>query len=580
MREPRVRSQTTSEKRGIALIGVVGFLLVFLVFAGALVTQLANETNSTKMAAVSNRALSAADAGVQAMVEQIQSSLAQNLAVPAQVQYSYPEPGASPSVVSYLATVVNPPITANGLNYYVITSTGTFSATFGVGESMLLTRTVRAIAVAQPISGYASLSNYETNKWGNPVWYVSTQHFDGPVYSGGPMRIDYATPAPSPGPTVEPIFLSTVETVNQPVWAPNAPGQNAGDWSDIISGGSQQFTVNNTPVSLPQPAQNVYVASEAWQGNGNNTTSLPSGVSPGVYIDGSTSGGEDAAHTTQPTDTTGIYIETGTTTQYNGSATIVSTVSNNTETMYITSPAWSGAYQVVINYTGFEQNGNCSGTTTVTFGNAHHTFSGAPCGAPGPGVTNTGNGAIYADGNVQLGCTASAASCGTTPNANTDLVGSYAMATPDFGSWGGKANNITILGNLTYDAGSQLYDELGLWANDVILSTKSTAGITIDASIIAGYPGEPDTDGDFYSANCNQNSCGNLDQGTLTIFGGLIENIRGAVGELYAGNGPCGFPQCGFSRTIDFDSRLATSPPPFNPTTGNLKIIAWEDLGS
>jgi hypothetical protein len=216
----------------------------------------------------------------------------------------------------------------------------------------------------------------------------------------------------------------------------------------------------------------------------------------------------------------------------------------------------------------------------VTFGSAHHTFSGAPCGAPGPGVTNTGNGAIYSDGNVQLGCTASAASCGTTPNANTDLEGSYAIATPDYASWGGKANDITILGNVTYDSMSQNYDELGLWANDVILKTNSTAGITIDASIIAGYPGEADTDGDFYSANCTKSSCGTLDQGTLTIFGGLIENIRGAVGELYAGNGPCGQPQCGFSRTIDFDSRLTTSPPPFNPTTGNLSIIAWEDLGT
>jgi hypothetical protein len=565
-------AQISSKQRGIALIGVVGFLLVFLVFAGALVTQLANETNSTKMSAVSNRALSAADAGVQAMVEQIQTALAQSVAIQTPINYSYPEPGASPSAVSYTASVVTPPITANGLNYYIITSTGTFNNGF-----MNLTRTVRAIAVAQPISGYASLSNYETNQFGNPVWYVSTQHFDGPVYSGGPMRIDYATPAPAPGPTVEPIFLSTVETVNQPVWNPNAP--NSADWSDVISGGQNEFTVNNTPVSLPQPSQNVYVASEAWQGNGSDTTSLPSGVAPGVYIDGSTSGGEDAAHTTQPTDTTGIYIETGTTIAYNGSATIVSTVSGNTDTMYITSPAWSGAYQVVIDYSSFSSNGNCSGTTTVTFGNAHHTFSGAPCGAPGPGVTNPGNGAIYADGNVQLGCTASAASCGTTPNANTDLEGSYAVATPDFEEWGGKANDISILGNLTYDPGSSTYDELGLWANDVILKTNSS-NITIDASIIAGYPGEPDTDGDFYSANCTKTSCGTLDQGTLTIFGGLIENIRGAVGELYAGDGPCGFPQCGFSRTIDFDSRLTTSPPPFNPTTGNLSIIAWEDLGS
>ncbi len=559
------RSRGEPAERGIALIGVVGLLLVFLVFAGALMTQLANEMNSTKMSAVSNRALSAADAGVHAMVEQIQTNLALNQALPKVVTYAYPEPGASPLTTSYNATL-DQVIPAGGLNYYVITSTGTYSN----GIESTITRTVRAVAKAIPISDFASFSNYESNQFGNPVWYLSSQHFNGPVYSGGPMRIAYATPAPSPSPTIVPIFGSTVQTGNTPIWNPASPGPS--DWADIISGGQSAFTINGTPLSLPQPSENIYVASEAWQGNGLNP-GFPS-TTPGVYIDGASSGGADAANSTVPTDTTGIFIETGTKGGYNGSATIVSTVSGNTDTMTITSPAWAGAYTVTINYSNFGSAGDCTGSTTVTHGSAAHTFAGTPCGAPGPGVTNTGNGAIFADGNIQLGCTASKLACGTTPTADTTFEGDYALVTPDLSSWPNTANNITILGNLLYDPSTSLYDKTGLWANDVVLKTNTTAGITIDAGIIAGYPGEASSDGDFNNAHCTKKSCGTLDQGVLTINGSLVENIRGAVGEVIAGS------QFGFARTINFDSRFATAPPPFNPTTGQLSIVAWEDIGA
>ena len=61
-----------------------------------------------------------------------------------------------------------------------------------------------------------------------------------------------------------------------------------------------------------------------------------------------------------------------------------------------------------------------------------------------------------------------------------------------------------------------------------------------------------------------------MDQGVLNINGSLVENIRGAVGEVIGGI------QYGFARVINFDSRFATAPPPFNPTTGALQIIAWK----
>ncbi len=82
---------------------------------------------------------------------------------------------------------------------------------------------------------------------------------------------------------------------------------------------------------------------------------VPGGVNgPGVYIDGSTSGGKDAATTTVPTDTTGIFINLGTTPN---TASVISTVSGNTDTLTINSAAWGDTpYTVTINYSGFQHN--------------------------------------------------------------------------------------------------------------------------------------------------------------------------------------------------------------------------------
>jgi len=534
------------QKRGVALLSVIGILLVLLVFAGGLIAQLDMETHSVRIEAMSNRALNAADAGVHAMVEQIQTNLALNLPPPGgAVTFTYPEPSGTPASTSYSATI-DQTWPAGGLNYYLITSTGTFNN--GIEH---IQRQVRAIAKSVPISSFASFSNYEVNQFGKPVWYLPSQHFDGPVYSGGPMRIAYATPPPSGTPS--PIFGASVVTLNTPVWNPGAPG-SANDWASVVNGGSGNFSIDKTALSLPQPSNNIYVASEAWEGDGLNSFPTFPSVPAGVYMDGGASKGADAVNAIGSSLTTGIFVNGG-----NSSVTINSSSSGGTEKLVINGSGGNfakGAYNVIINYGSTP----CSGSTTVTQGSFSHTFTGTPCGAPGPGVTNTGNGAIYVEnGNVVIG------------NPNATFQGDYTIVTPDFSGW--SNNNITMLGSVQYDPATASTDKLALWANDVIINTAAS-NITIDASIIAGYPGEKWNNGDFRNARCTATGCGTIDQGTLTLNGGLIENARGAVGEVLAGS------QFGFSRIINFDSRFATSPPPFNPSTGALSIIAWEDLGS
>src|ERR1700736_1383277 len=496
MMTPEPVKKLRRTQRGVALIAVIGLLLVLLVFAGGMVTQLSMEVNSVKNEAYSNRALSAADAGVHDMAEQIRKSLAKNLPPPASVTYSFPEPAASPGAccASYLATI-DKQWPSNNLEYYLITSTGTFDNGFHQFQ-----RKVRAIARTNPTSNFASWSIYEVNQFGQPVWYRSDQYFNGPVYSGGPMRIAYAggaTPAPLP------IFGVSVTTANTPVWSPATPSAG-NEWNSVVTGGQKAFTINGNGLSMPGPAKNIVVASEAWQGDTSNTfpTGFPGPLAPsplptaaGVYIDG-----QDAATATSPTITTGMFIG------LNGKTTSIdASVSGNTQTFMIYGP-WAGVYKVQINYVNFS-GGDCSGTTTVTHGTNSHTFAGTPCGAPGPGVTNPGNGAIFADGSIVFG----------KKSPDVMLEGDYAFTTPDYKAWT-LGNNITINGNFSYDPATKSVDKASLWGNDVIMNTLAS-NITVDAAIIAGYPGENWKFGNFQNGHCFATNCGTKDQGTLTING-------------------------------------------------------------
>ena len=531
----KLASARGAKNRGVALITVIGLLLVLLVFAGGLVTQLAMEVNSVKQHGVSNVALSAADAGIHGMVAAIQEAAINNVAPPAgPLVYNYPE-AVGPSTVSY-SVQLDQTWPVNGLVYYRITSIG--SVDNGIEKQK---RIVSAIVRSQPYARYASFSIYEVNKYGNPVWYRYDQTFDGPVYSGGPMRIDYQDGVKLP------IFQQGVTTLNTPVWAPSAPG-NPTDWA-AVSNGSQNFTIDSTALALPQPSSDIVVASEAWEGDGNNTFSsgFPS-VPPGVYINGKN------AATGGGTIMSGIFVNVNGTAPGNN-VLIDSSVVGNTETMTFSSPVkgFGAPYTVTINFTGPD-----TGTTTVTQGTNSKTYAGVPSGEPGPSNPNTGNGAIFVDGNIVFG----------NKNPDVTLRGELTFATPDYSK---NTGSIYIDGNVKYADSTR--DKTALWADDIYMNTTAS-NLEVDASIIAGFPGEVWSDGNFSNIHCNKFNCGSKDQGTLTILGGLIENDRGAVGEWV---GPT---HTGFTRVINYDSRLAADPPPFNPTTGAFNLIAWDDLGT
>ena len=79
---------------------------------------------------------------------------------------------------------------------------------------------------------------------------------------------------------------------------------------------------------------------------------------------------------------------------------------------------------------------------------------------------------------------------------------------------------------------------------------NTSTGYEFDGSIITGYSGEcpPCTDGTFSNNNYNNGTV----QGTFTFYGGLIQNINGAMGLSSGGS-----VTSGFSRAYKYDAPLS-----------------------
>lgn len=532
---PMSKRVEKARQRGIALLSVIAMLLIFVVFAGLAIVEMTRDVTNVHNEGVSNRALVAADAGVKAMIIAIEEAISNGKNIPTSVAFTYPESVGLPSV-SYSASVAQSwaPLPAPAAKpqydkFYLISSQGQVKNGLGV-----FTRTVNVIIRAQSDGSMADASTYGSNQWGAPVWYTPDQQINGPVYEGGPMHVDYDDASKNA------IFLSTVDTPNTPVWNDTQGGTTpttAADWNSIISAGQSAFQIGGNAVALPDPASNFIVASEAFEGDANMAT-FPPLVAPkgqpqcaAVCIDaGPAEAGSGAINS-------GIYV--------NQSATISGSNAGNVETFTIKGAF--GTYTVKVDLG--------ANTTTVTKGGSTATYTGVPSGNNGSG----GNGAIYVNGNATL-------------MLGSVIEGDYVLAVPDAN---GYTNQIRLagVGDITYKDNTK--DLLGLWADDVVLTTNAK-DITLDASIIAGWPGENAKDGGLYNSNCTAGGC-KIDQGSLTINGSLIQNMRGAIGHFTSLGPPP--VHTGFSRIMNYDPRLAANPPPFFPVTGSYTIVAWDDQG-
>ncbi len=191
---------------------------------------------------------------------------------------------------------------------------------------------------------------------------------------------------------------------------------------------------------------------------------------------------------------------------------------------------------------------NSDGTLTIT--NTQRGWNQQVVNSPSNGVIYVENGDVYVRGIVK---------------------GSLTVATD---------GNIIVTDNIMYSqdprVDSNSTDLLGLVAEqDVIISTDDDDGaqpydqtcpddLEIDASIMA-----------LGNSFVVENWWAPPPKGILTLFGGVIQRYRGPVGTF---NPATNQKLSGYSKNYQYDERLQDIYPPYFPTTGNWRMIAWEEV--
>jgi Tfp pilus assembly protein PilX len=199
-----------------------------------------------------------------------------------------------------------------------------------------------------------------------------------------------------------------------------------------------------------------------------------------------------------------------------------------------------------------------TGPTTITFngGTMNIVNSAAGWGA-GHSYTPSAEGIIYV-ANI------SAASSGTVYFAGGHVTGRLTVA---------SEADMTIGGAITYTTDPRTNpnstDALGLVSKaDVWVGTAAPNNLEIDAAIMATSASSSSSDaGSFGVINYSSGTA----RGTLTIYGGIVQEVRGAVGT--AGGTPHGF-----SKNYSYDSRFLSTPPPYYPTVSNqVSFARWTE---
>lgn len=109
-------------------------------------------------------------------------------------------------------------------------------------------------------------------------------------------------------------------------------------------------------------------------------------------------------------------------------------------------------------------------------------------------------------------------------------------------------------------------DMLGIVAKDDIIITNNSANnnnIRVQASIYSET-------GSFQAEDYQSRPV----SGTIQLYGGVIQNARGPVGQFSTSGGTTTIIN-GFSKRYRYDDRFMVASPPFFPGTGSFEIVSW-----
>lgn len=142
-------------------------------------------------------------------------------------------------------------------------------------------------------------------------------------------------------------------------------------------------------------------------------------------------------------------------------------------------------------------------------------------------------------------------------------------------------SDISIRGNITYASNPtnnpSSDDALGLISrSDVWVDTSAPNNLVVYAAIMATGISSTVGDGSFGVVNYDDSSTPHLGyRGTLTVYGGIVQLIRGAVGTF---NSQTGVMSTGYAKNYSYDSRFINTPPPFYPVISDqVRFSQWRE---
>jgi hypothetical protein len=132
----------------------------------------------------------------------------------------------------------------------------------------------------------------------------------------------------------------------------------------------------------------------------------------------------------------------------------------------------------------------------------------------------------------------------------------------------GSSRDIIIPSNIVYADDPRTNpdsdDVLGVISEgDVVMDDSGPTNLEIDACIMA-----------LSTSFMLENWWVGPPKGTLSVYGGIIQDERGPVGTF---NGQTGQKLSGYSKNYSYDPRLLGTPPPFMPTTGDYVTLSWQE---
>jgi hypothetical protein len=134
--------------------------------------------------------------------------------------------------------------------------------------------------------------------------------------------------------------------------------------------------------------------------------------------------------------------------------------------------------------------------------------------------------------------------------------------------------NMYLQGNITYASNPvsnpNSDDALGLISGaDILVDTMAPDDLTINAAIMAAGSFSAGDLGSFSVVNYNSGS----PRGDLTIYGGIVQELRGPVGQTSGGS-----PLHGYTKNYSYDPRFIENPPPYYPViSSQVRFSQWKE---